>query len=111
MSVKPEYKTKLLQIIHKYIPGCVVYLFGSRATGRHQSGSDIDLALDAGGAIPLKTLLAIQNEIDETTIPLFVDLLDLCGADENITREVYSKGLLWTQKPPLLPPSPTSTND
>ena len=45
-SVLPRYKNELISIIHSYLPGCTIYLFGSRAIGKERPGSDIDLAVD-----------------------------------------------------------------
>ena len=52
MSVQPHYKTELLKIIHRYLPNCTIWLFGSRARNQERAGSDIDLALDNGKKIP-----------------------------------------------------------
>lgn len=90
-----RYKQILVGIIRKKLPSCKIYLFGSRARKEHQSGSDIDLALDNGAPIGMRTILALYNEIDETTIPLTVDLVDLYTASEPLKIEVYREGVLW----------------
>lgn len=56
---------------HPVILGVVLY--GSRATGKHRAGSDIDLCLDAP-AMSLSELLRIENEIDDLLLPWKVDL-------------------------------------
>ena len=90
-----QYKQLLLEIIQKVIPGCKVYLFGSRARGDHGSGADIDLALDVGRPIERKELFSISDQIEETTIPLFVDLVDLHCAPEKLKLEIENEGILW----------------
>ena len=96
MSVKPSHKEELLKIIHTHIPHCKVWLFGSRATGKQRSGSDIDLALDNGSIIPWSTITKILIDIDETTIPMKVDLVDLQNVDPEFKTRVLNEAILWT---------------
>ena len=96
MSVKPSHKEELLKIIHTHIPHCKVWLFGSRATGKQRSGSDIDLALDNGSIIPWSTITKILIDIDETTIPMKVDLVDLQNVDPEFKTRVLNDAILWT---------------
>jgi predicted nucleotidyltransferase len=90
-----KYKNILINIIQKVIPGCKVYLFGSRARKEHDSGADIDLALDAGKEIESKKLSLIREQIEETTLPLSVDIVDLFTAPEILKNEIKSEGILW----------------
>ncbi|KKS67866.1 MAG: hypothetical protein UV38_C0003G0093 [candidate division TM6 bacterium GW2011_GWE2_42_60] len=90
-----RYKKTLLEIIRRRLPQCKTYLFGSRARGTNQSGADIDLALDCGAAIDFSIILKLHGDIDETTIPLMVDLVDLFSASELLKEEVKKEGVLW----------------
>lgn len=90
-----RYKKILLGIIYKELTGCKVYLFGSRATKKHKPGSDIDLALDMGVAIDPKKIYIIEDKIEETTIPLHVDLVDLYTASGKFREEIEREGILW----------------
>ncbi len=91
-----KYKKELLSIIHKHVPSCTVYLFGSRARDSHQSGADIDLALDAGKKIGLDPILDIKADIEETTLPLFVDVIDMHTIDKDFKEEILKDGIVWT---------------
>jgi len=64
---------KLKQVFLKYSSIQKVIVYGSRAKGNFQTGSDIDLTILAPN---LKTtdLLKIENEIDELMLPYKVDL-------------------------------------
>ncbi len=98
MTKKPmldRFKPILLEIIHKYVPNCKVYLFGSRARGTHKEGADIDLVLDASEKVDFTTILKIQRDIEETTIPVFVDVVDLDGTSDDFKNEVKRDGILW----------------
>lgn len=96
MTVKQQYKTELIKIIHTYLPHCRIWLFGSRATGHQHQGSDIDLALDNNAKIPWSTITKMLLDIDETTIPMKVDLVDLHTVDEEFKKQALSEGILWT---------------
>ena len=93
--MEKKYKKVLLDIIKKYLPNSDVYLFGSRATKTQSEGSDIDLAIDNKKAIELKTIFRIQDEIERTSIPLFVDIVDLNTASEKLKNEIKKEGILW----------------
>ncbi len=97
MDVIKEYKQILLDIIHKKLPKCKVYLFGSRGTTKdHQSGSDVDLALDAGKPIKLSIIFARKEEIEETTIPVFVDVIDINNSSKDFVDEIKKDWIPWT---------------
>ncbi len=96
MNIKKSHQEKLLSIIQTYLPQCKVWLFGSRATGKQRVGSDIDLALDNGAKIPWETITKILVDIDETTIPMKVDIVDLHAVDEDFKERVLKEGILWT---------------
>jgi len=90
-----KYKNIFLDIIYEFLPNCRVYLFGSRARQEHEQGADIDLALDNRKPIDLKIIYQIKNKIEESTIPIFVDIVDVNNADESIKKEIESEGILW----------------
>ncbi|MBD3231464.1 nucleotidyltransferase domain-containing protein [Candidatus Dependentiae bacterium] len=90
-----RYKKILLDIIHKQLPGCKVYLYGSRARSNHRSGSDIDIALDMGKPIDDKIMFNIRDKIEETVIPLNVDLVDFYTATGEFRKQIEEEGVLW----------------
>lgn len=90
-----RYKKILLEIIHQELPGCKVYLFGSRARNDYSVGSDIDIALDMGAQINSRKIYIIKDKIEETTIPLNVDLVDFYGTDGVFREEIEKEGILW----------------
>jgi len=94
MALNKKYQDQLLKIIHPYIPKCTIYLFGSRAQDTEKAGSDVDIAIDAGSIIKHKIILNILNDIDDTTIPMKVDIIDLQNVKENFKKEVLSQGII-----------------
>ena len=70
-----------------------IYLFGSRARGEEQLGSDVDLALLSEE--PLSEDLAILREIlEESLLPYKVDLVDL-GQAPYLKEVVLREGQRW----------------
>lgn len=90
-----NYQDKLLEIINKHLPECSVYLFGSRARNTHLEGADIDLALDCGKKLDIATLFKIKSDIEDSTIPIFVDLVDLQDASPDLKNEIMNDRILW----------------
>jgi predicted nucleotidyltransferase len=89
------YKQQIVKIISKHIPESTVYLFGSRARGMNQQGADLDIAIDAGKEINKKILFAIKDDLEETSIPLMIDLVDLNSASEKLKEMVKKEGVIW----------------
>jgi nucleotidyltransferase substrate binding protein (TIGR01987 family) len=58
------------------LPSCKIYLFGSRARKQQKPGSDFDIAVDAGYKLGIYITSAIKEEIEETSIPVFVDVFE-----------------------------------
>ena len=95
--MKQKYKDMLIAIIKKHVSHCAIYLFGSRAQKTHELGSDIDLALDAGEKLDVSVVLAILGEIRESTIPFFVDVVDLNGVSKEFRQSIEKDFELWTK--------------
>jgi predicted nucleotidyltransferase len=49
-------------------------LYGSRAKGDYQNGSDIDLTLCGDASLTFGVLVRIMNELDDLLLPYTVDL-------------------------------------
>lgn len=63
-------------------PRVKIFFFGSRATGRAGSRSDIDLGIDLGHAIAPEVLAALRDAFDELPIMQKVDVIDFSCVDE-----------------------------
>ena len=73
LGLPEEATTQLLErnVRHRAVHRVVLY--GSRALGRHHSGPDIDLCLEAPG-MGLGELLELGAELDDLLLPWQVDL-------------------------------------
>ena len=107
-----RYKKTLLAIIYNELPNCKVYLFGSRATGDESSGSDIDLAIDAGEKLGFRVISSLKGEIEETNIPLEVDVVEVPDDVKKLAKErqkarknkdLLNRGVKWDEAPSDIP--------
>jgi predicted nucleotidyltransferase len=72
-GLRPEVIDKLQRVFHRYPRVEQVLIYGSRAMGNYQPGSDIDLTLK-GKYLKWNDLQSIELEIDELLLPYKVDL-------------------------------------
>ena len=72
-----------------------VWLFGSCARGEPRQHSDIDIAILARDDLPPAFFAELADEIEESTIPYDVDLVDLRHADPALVDEVRREGVKW----------------
>lgn len=73
-----------------------VFLFGSRARGDARPGSDFDVALLAKEPLPRDKLSRIREALEESHVPVTVDLVDLGEAPAALRAHVLKEGLEWT---------------
>ena len=73
-----------------------VYLFGSRARGEEENGSDADLAME-GEQINRADLSIIREQWEYSTIPVMLDLVDTKDIGNALSAQIQKeKVLLWT---------------
>jgi predicted nucleotidyltransferase len=73
-----------------------VYLFGSRARGDEEEGSDADLAI-VGEHINRADLSLIREQWEYSTIPVMLDLVDTKDTGSALSSQIeQEKVLLWT---------------
>ena len=72
-----------------------VLLFGSRARGDAQPGSDIDIGILAQDPDDLNILPVLREQIEESTIPFKVDVINLNEASDHLRTQVLKEGILW----------------
>jgi uncharacterized protein len=91
-----KYKQEFIKIIHKSLPKCKIYLFGSRARGSHSHGSDVDIAIDVNEKVEKNVVGVIREEIENSNIPYFVDIVDLNVVSEEMKKNILREGVLWS---------------
>ena len=95
MAIEIQYKQLLTDIIHTYLPGCRIWLFGSRARRTNKEGADIDLAIDAGRKLTMREIFRIKETIEESSIPVFVDIVDVRNVTEDFLSQIKGDWIVW----------------
>jgi len=72
-----------------------VWLFGSCARGDVRQSSDIDIAILPRDALSTGFFGELAADIEESTIPYDVDLVDLRHANPALVEEVAREGVPW----------------
>ena len=65
-------KIRAVFVRHPQVEKAILY--GSRAKGTYQNGSDIDLTLHGGDDLTLNVLCKIANDLDDLFLPYTIDL-------------------------------------
>ncbi len=94
-NLDDEIKNKIIRVIHALIPKADIYLFGSRATGKHHDRSDIDIALDADKPLDRLDVGEIRDMLNASNIPYSFDIVDLHNIGEDLKKDIYAQGILW----------------
>lgn len=74
-------------VILKYLPECRIFIFGSRATGRAKKYSDVDIAIKSE-QITDKIKSLIEMDLENSTIPYEVDIVDLNSISEQFKKQI-----------------------
>ena len=92
-----NYQDEIIEVFSRAVPNKAfsVYLFGSRARGEEENGSDADLAI-SGTEIDRSDLSLIREQWEYSTIPMMLDLVDLKDINSALTEQIEKeKILLW----------------
>ena len=93
-----RYQEQMIDVFARAVPAkkFEVYLFGSRARGDEEEGSDADLAI-SGTEIDRSDLSLIREQWEYSTIPMMLDLVDLKEINSALGEQIEKeKVLLWT---------------
>ncbi len=100
MQYENKYLNLLKQMIleiFKHYP-CKIFLFGSRAEGIFQRGSDYDIGISG---LDEKLFLRLRNilldEADESIIPYRVDIVNFDKASEDFRNQALKKVVIWKE--------------
>jgi predicted nucleotidyltransferase len=93
-----NYQDQMIDVFARAAPAkkFEVYLFGSRARGDEEEGSDADLAI-VGEHINRADLSLIREQWEYSTIPVMLDLVDTKDIGSALSSQIeQEKVLLWT---------------
>jgi predicted nucleotidyltransferase len=95
ITITPAELTLVQNILREKLPTAKIWVFGSRAKGTAQRGSDLDLAIDAGAPLPPSITAPLSDALENAPLPYTVDLVDLHTTTPTFTA------LINTHKIPL----------
>ncbi|MCY3886089.1 MAG: restriction endonuclease subunit S [Chloroflexi bacterium] len=78
-------------------PDVTVWVFGSRTDWTTKDSSDLDLALEADGALDRRLLGRLRSAFEESDLPYIVDVVDMHGVSERF------RGIVQSERVPLPP--------
>lgn len=88
IDIESKYLEHVKNIINSILQdtNLKIYVFGSRVTGKAKQYSDLDIALKANSEIDSDKITKIKFELEETTIPYKIDVIDL-----NVISDTFKK--------------------
>jgi len=94
-----KYLNQLKEIILSQIDTqkVMVFLFGSRVSDHHPSRADVDIGLLSHDKLPNHLFHKIRNAVDDTIIPLEVDLIDFTRVTPSFKKEVLKDIIIWNK--------------
>ncbi len=72
-----------------------VLLFGSRARGDSNFGSDVDVALVPKVGQTISRISLLREKIEDSCIPYKVDLVNLSEVSEDFKQQVLKDAIVW----------------
>lgn len=78
LDLDAKYLLEIKKILAEYVPHAVVWVYGSRVTGKSHAGSDLDLVIidSKDPAAVSNNISALRNAFSESNIPILIDVLD-----------------------------------
>ncbi|MCD6223796.1 MAG: nucleotidyltransferase domain-containing protein [Deltaproteobacteria bacterium] len=68
-----------------------VFIFGSRATGKARKYSDYDIGILGKKPVPVKTLVLIEEALEESDLPYKFDIVDFSLVSPEFREVALSK--------------------
>ena len=95
IDLPAEHRAQALDIIRRRLPEARVWVYGSRVKGRARRYSDLDLMLDDHGRpISASVMGNLDEDFDESDLPIIVELHDLAQTDAGFLARVRKDFLL-----------------
>ena len=95
IDLPDAHRKQVLEIIRARLPDATIWVYGSRAKGRARRYSDLDLMLDdRGKTISGSVLGNLDEDFDESDLPIIVELRDMAEIDAAFLARVRKDFLL-----------------
>jgi type I restriction enzyme S subunit len=96
LAITPAELTIVRAILARFVPGCEVWAFGSRAKGNPKQYSDLDLAIVGDQPLSLATTAELAEAFSESDLPYRVDLVDWATTSASF-RQIIDQGRVLVQ--------------
>ncbi len=96
-TARKVYLDRIRSIVRDALAGhaATVYLFGSYARSDDRWTSDVDVAIEPREPLPARVLADLREALEESTIPLHVDVINLSEAAPEFGERVRREGIVW----------------
>ncbi|HCN83492.1 MAG TPA: hypothetical protein DIT07_07685 [Sphingobacteriaceae bacterium] len=93
MLLRAKDKERLLEIFSKADMPLEVWAYGSRVTGTAHDGSDLDLVIRSQNLqkLPIDLLHNLKEKIQESNIPILVELFDWARLPESFHQNILQQ--------------------
>lgn len=93
MKLRNKDKENLIAIFETATPPFEVWAYGSRVNGDAHDGSDLDLVVRTPHLqkLPVDVYLALKEKIQESNIPIVVELFDWARLPEIFHKNILAK--------------------
>ena len=92
VDIRPDHLRIVRNVLREYLPPNVnVWVFGSRANWTATDSSDLDLALEGGSRLGRKTMGALEDAFENSSLPYTVDVMDLNRISDSFRRIVEAQ--------------------
>lgn len=88
MDLKAEEKALVLKIVEEIVPGAKIMVFGSRATGKSGSTSDLDLAIKWDTALGFAKAADLEEALLDSDLPFLVSVVDINTASPWFVKRI-----------------------
>lgn len=88
-------KELIINLLIALFPTATIYLFGSRARGTFQVGSDIGIAIDTGHEIPYLDIERAKKVLEGLYIPQKIDVVDFHSIPPEMQQTILTEGIIW----------------
>ena len=88
--------TYAAEVVRRHVPDRAyrVFLFGSRAEGRADPRSDIDIGIEGPGPVAREAMALIEEELEEAPTLYTIEVVDFARVPENFRQVARRRVLL-----------------
>ncbi len=99
LDLPQRYRHELLSLLEAHVPEAEVWAYGSRVKGTNHEGSDLDIVLRGPELQRLgSAYLDLLDAIEESTIPILVDVFDWARLPESFHSEIERAHVVLRQR-------------